>query len=93
MGKTTRDLMLQLAHAAGYCCIYAMLMANRKVRSGLLSEALGIHIRTLQKWKALLRTQRMGPCPSCRRPDLDRPLPAFDVDASFSYPPKRSFRP
>lgn len=92
MGKN-EDLINTLARASGYCCGYAMLRANRKVRTGLLAKALGIEPRTLRYWRADLRAMQRGPCARCRRGDLDRPLPAFDRDADTSGRPTGPSRP
>jgi len=93
MGKTTKDLFFQLARAAGYCCPYSLLRANKKTRASIMAKRLGIHKRTYQLWLRAFKTQSLVPCAACPPKDRDMPLElASPVDEAFSpaqYRPRR----
>jgi hypothetical protein len=73
--STTKDLVPQLAKAAGYCCVYSLLFANRKTRTALLAARLGIEPRTLKYWRRALLLRKITRCPRCPRlQDLYIPL-------------------
>lgn len=77
-----QNLMQELAEACDYCCIYSMLQANKKVRTGLLAEHLGVHRTTIQFWRRRMMLQKCVPCLNCLEGlFLRRPLPRFDPDA------------
>jgi hypothetical protein len=63
----TKDLFYQLARASGYCCINSFLVANRKIRGGLLAKKLGIHPRTLRYWRRAHRLGKISRCSCCPR--------------------------
>lgn len=64
---TSKDLFLQLSYAAGYCCPYALLRANQKIRGSILAKKLGIEPRTLRYWRRSYKMGKITRCPKCPR--------------------------
>lgn len=52
----SRDLIVKFAKHRGYCCMYAFFKTNKSKRTQALADELGVNRRSVQKWKAKLRS-------------------------------------